>query len=225
MTTTNPNEINKKIIEVFLNTDRSIREESSYPFIVTYDELQLAKSVNIPIYFKQPRDWLSSYYDRDLSKLNLETLLQKEYCSIFSNPDRRFKPIDFFLKLKEKLDGFPEYNLIYNNLIKCSLRRKPDEFFGIMNDRFNDLLKEEYSAINPQKSIFCIGQEEDYSNLMSYLFLNDIEIKKLTKERPYNIYTDFMGRPLLHTYHPRYWNELDLNIFEIIKDFIIAHNG
>lgn len=225
MNAINPIEINKKIIEVFLNTDKRIREESSYPFIVIYDESQLAKSVNIPIYFKQPQDWLSSFYDQDLSELNLETLLRKEYCSIFSNPDRRFKPIDFFLKLKEELVDFPEYNLIYNNLIKCSLRSNPNEFSGVMNDRFNDLLKEEYSAITPQKSIFCIGQEKDYSDLMSYLFLKDIEIKKLTKERPYNIYIDFMGRPLLHTYHPGYWYKLDLDIFEIIKDFIITNNG
>ena len=60
------------------------------------------------------------------------------------------------------------------------------------------------------------------------MFLNDVDIEKLTVERPFNVYKDFLGHELLHTYHPSYWNLINIDMEQVILDFIltyIIHSG
>lgn len=217
--------INSLIINKYLETDASLRSKSSYPYLVSYNR-SIQKNcggVNIPIYFKQPQHWLSSCYDKDLSKEEMEKYLIAEYeDSLFINPNRSYSPIRFFLKLKEILSILrPGINLIYNNLVKCSRRDKPDWYDPTLNDLFNQIMIDEFKLLNAPKSIFCVGPDGDYTGRMSYMFLNDVDIEKLTVERPFNVYKDFLGHELLHTYHPSYWNLINIDMEQVILDFIL----
>lgn len=215
------NDINSSILSKYLNVDFSLRSKSSYPYLVSIPN---CGGINIPIYFKQPQHWLSSYYDMELSKEEMEKYLIAEYeDSLFINPDKSYSPIRFFLRLKEELSILsPNINLIYNNLVKFCRRDDPDSYDPVINDIFNELIIEEFMRLNAPKSIFCIGPNEDYTGRMLYLFLNNIEVKKLTPDEPYNVYEDFLGHQLFHTYHPRYWHMVNsVDLYKVILGFIL----
>ena len=214
---------NKKFLDEYLKTSLKDRNANSYPFLLDPAVLNQTYQKNVLFYCKQPQNWLSKAYDVDLELEQLLGLLHEEYSSSFySNPDRRFKAIDEFCNIRERLKGNPNINLIFNNIVKFSRRDDPDSYDGRYYKQFETLVKQEYELINPGKTIFCVGPDEDYSGLMSYLFLNDIDIKDLTIDNPFNIYTDFKGNKVLHTFHPGFWfNIKGFDMMDVIIDFIL----
>lgn len=214
-------ELNQKFIEAYLNTSLSLRAKSSYPFLIDF---QSSPDVNnVPIYFKQPQDWLSSQYGNELDSQMLYKLLMNEYNNnLLLNTN--FAPIKYFLYCQDRiLREHQNINLIYNNIIKFSRISNPASYDGELFNKFNDLLDEEYKIINPTRAVFCVGQaKSDYSDMMSWKMLNDIDVRPLTIEKPYNIYFDFMGNEVLHTYHPGYWFEVNENLDNLVYRFIIG---
>lgn len=213
-------DLNQKFIERYLRIPLDLRVQSSYPFLIDFEVNR--DTSNVPIYFKQPQDWLSSQYGNELDSQMLHKLLMNEYNNnLLVNTN--YKPIKYFLLFRDKIyNENRSINLIYNNIVKFSRRSNPDSYDGELMDLFNDLIEEEYKAIKPTRAVFCIGPEEDYWGMMSWKMLNDIDIKPLTKEKPYNIYLDLLGNEVLHTYHPGYWFEADENLEDLVYRFIIG---
>lgn len=214
-------ELNQKFIETYLNTSLGLRAKSSYPFLIDF---QSSPDVNnVPIYFKQPQDWLSSHYGKMLDSDILYNLLMTEYNhNLLLNTN--YAPIKYFLYCRDRIHGeHQNINLIYNNIIKFSRISNPDYYDGDLSNIFNDLLGEEYKIIKPIRSVFCVGQSEsDYSDMMSWKMLNNINISPLTIEKPYNIYVDFLGNEVLHTYHPGYWFDISIDLEDIVYRFIVG---
>lgn len=221
----NIEDFNHKFIERYLSIPKELRSLNSYPFLISLSCSSHARHV-VPIYFKQPQDWLSSYYDVDLTSDKLYELLMSEYNeNLLFN--RAYKPIKLFIEYKNRLQTERlDIDIVYNNLIKFSRNSNkgldPDTYDGKFTDQFNDLLEEEYKIIEPHRSVFCIGPNKDYTGLMSWKILNDIDINPL-KERPFGVYKDKMGNEVLHTYHPNYWHSIkDTDLKEIVYKFIIG---
>lgn len=220
-------QFNKRFLEMYLGMPKSDRNRNSYPFLLDDGVTDIVAENGIPLlnigfYCKQPKDWLSKFYEEDLDMEKLWVLLQNEYRDQYLvNPDRVYTAIKAFDDIRRKLTD-SNFNLIFNNLIKFSKRNKPNEYDGYFFNNFKGLVKDEYELLNFDKVIFCIGPNSDYTDDLSDLYLNGSEVIKLTPEQPYNIYLDFRGRPVLHTYHPRYWKRLGIydNMISIIIDFI-----
>ena len=211
--------INQKFIERYLSVPLDLRLQSSYPFLIDFKANRDLS--NVPIYFKHPQDWLSSQYENKLDSQMLNKLLMNEYNNnLLVNTN--YMPIKYFLLFRDRLHNVSRsINLIYNNIVKFSSRSNPDSYDGELMNLFNDLIEEEYKAIKPTRAVFCVGPEEDYCGMMSWKMLNDIDIKPLTKEKPYNIYLDLLGNEVLHTFHPGYWFEVDENLEDLVYRFII----
>lgn len=165
----NIEEFNRKFIDRYLSISKELRSNNSYPFLIAFEKFR--ETTTVPIYFKQPQDWLSSCYNVELSPEELYEKLKTEY-NVSLTTNSGFKPIQIFQKykarlLKEQLGIL----LIYNNIIKFSRNSQkgnPDSYDGSFVDKFNDLFEEEYKIIRPSRSIFCIGPNEDYTGLMSW---------------------------------------------------------
>lgn len=213
-------ELNCKFIERYLNIPKALRSLSSYPFLIDFNSV--GHRINVPIYFKQPQHWLSAYYNNDLSRDELYRLLIDEYNVNLLKNDK-FYPIKLFKYYQYRLANEGHgINLIYNNIIKFSRKSNPDTFDGILTDEFNDIIEYEYKSIKPARSVFCVGNEEDYSGLMSWKMLNDIDIENLTNEKPFRVYKDIFGHEVLHTFHPGYWFNVPTNLKEVVYNFIIG---
>lgn len=222
------NLFNKSFLEKYIEETFSDRKRNSYPFLIDSSMIEVpANDVmqckNIGFYCKQPQDWLSEFYDQDLSLEKTIILLQKEYRDQYlDNPNRSFTAIKAYDDIRHALKD-TNFNLIFNNLIKFSRRNKPTEYDGNFFNHFKPMVKKEYELLNFEKVIFCIGPHSDYTDDLSNLYLNEADVIKLTPGRPYyDIYKDFRDRPVLHTYHPRYWVRLGIydKMISIILDFI-----
>ena len=57
-------DLNQEFIERDLSVPLDLRKNSTYPFLIDFKTNQ--DIYNVPIYFKQPQHWLSSFYDYGL---------------------------------------------------------------------------------------------------------------------------------------------------------------
>lgn len=221
----NIEEFNRKFIYRYLSISKKLRSNNSYPFLIEFEKS--LKTTAVPIYFKQPQDWLSSCYGVELSPEELYEKLMTEY-NVSLTTNSGFKPIQIFQKYKNRLlKEQRDILLIYNNIIKFSQNSQkgnPDSFDGPFVDKFNDFFEEEYKIIQPSRSIFCIGPHVDYTGLMSWKILDDTEIVPITQKRPFWIYKDKFGNKVLHTFHPSYWFKINVDLESIVYDFIIGKN-
>lgn len=225
----NIEELNRKFIDKYMNIDSELKSESSFPFLIEFN--QHSNLDTVPIYFKQPRDWLSSCYEKELNQDVIYNKLMLEYVQNFKW-NEKYAPIRIFNTYKNRLvKEYKNITIVYNNLIKFSLRsgvdksgetRNPDCYDGKLVDQFTDFIGQEYDLLQPTRSVFCIGPDEDYTGFMSWKMLNDVEIINLTPEKPYNVYLDKFGNPVLHTFHPSYWFKIDIDLEEKIFQFIIG---
>lgn len=61
----NIEEFNRKFIDRYLSISKELRSNNSYPFLIAFEKFR--ETTTVPIYFKQPQDWLSSCYNVELS--------------------------------------------------------------------------------------------------------------------------------------------------------------
>lgn len=114
----NIEEFNHKFIDRYLSIPKELRSNNSYPFLIAFEKF--TETPVVPIYFKQPQDWLSSCYGVEIPSEELYEKLMTEYNDSLAR-NSKFKPIQIFQKYKDRLSKEQrDILLIYNNIIKFS---------------------------------------------------------------------------------------------------------
>lgn len=220
--------INQLRVEYFLELPENLRKESSYPKIIDSKLPELKAPFKVMLNAKQPQDWGSSKYDQPITADKLLEFLENEYSQ--SLQDRSYKPNALYQDLKDKFKEIKNIGLILNNIIKIGYRGTmgdPNNYNKELNEsvRFSVLDVKEYVAINPNLTIILASPSKLHKRV-SFIFMNDEILKPLSYDEPLNIYEDFMGNPVIHTSHPRYWmyqgeewaNNLKEQIIKVIRE-------